>query len=221
MMFRATGAGAALVLGLLLSQPAAAQLCEGASCPPAAKSKPLDIMQFMREQAASTRAAERRPQANTHARRSASPVTARSKAQPQPAQAKANTTQAKTTQSTTTQARPTELPIEASKSFASHPAQDISAVESDEINAIDRAGDTAGAAERVQLVDATEFNAIDRKAYEALLRAAAERREADAQTRSEPQSSAPRSSGSWLQWIWSAVAGTFAALATAMHQLIG
>ena len=61
MMIRAIAGCAALVLGLLLSpNVSAAAACEGAGCRATANAKPLNIMQFMREQAASTRAAEPR-----------------------------------------------------------------------------------------------------------------------------------------------------------------
>ena len=77
------------------------------------------------------------------------------------------------------------------------------------------------------MVDAEEFNDIDRKAYDGLVAEAAKLR-ADAEARVAPQASepsspsnAPRTGTSWLRWIWSATAGTFAALAAAVHQLIG
>jgi hypothetical protein len=68
-------------------------------------------------------------------------------------------------------------------------------------------------APEVQEVDAAELNHIDRKAEAALAADPAGR--ADAETPSEQASS------SWLGWLWSAVGSTFAALATAVHQLIG
>jgi hypothetical protein len=61
----------------------------------------------------------------------------------------------------------------------------------------------------VQLVDAGDLNDIDRKADigpPPSVRVSETRRE--------------QASTSWLQWIWSAVGGAFAALATAVHQLL-
>src|SRR6478736_6083424 len=59
-MFRTIVCCAALIvvlfLGLSLSA-VAAPVCDDAECQTATKSKPLNIMQFMREQAASTRVA--------------------------------------------------------------------------------------------------------------------------------------------------------------------
>ena len=90
-------------------------------------------------------------------------------------------------------------------------ASDVQVVPSDEFNAIDRAADaapaeTAGTAVPtgldVQLVDSKEFNDIDRKA-------------------DDGKAHVEQANVSWLRWIWSALGSTFAALATAMHQLIG
>jgi hypothetical protein len=67
----------------------------------------------------------------------------------------------------------------------------------------------------VQMVDPDEFNDIDRKAYEALLRAAATERGTD----TPAAHAAARTS--WLGWLWSAFTGTFTALAAAVHHLIG
>jgi hypothetical protein len=106
----------------------------------------------------------------------------------------------------------------------------VQVVASDELNDIDRAAPAAGTSDEttgaasaadpnVQLVATEEFNDIDRKAEE-LLRLSALARIAEAQA-SAQQASTPQPTVSWLQWIWSAVAGTFAALATAAHQLVG
>ena len=68
MMLRAIACRAALVLVVgpllgLLSGPSAtaAPACNGTECRTPANGKPLNVMQFMREQAASTRKAEPRP----------------------------------------------------------------------------------------------------------------------------------------------------------------
>lgn len=215
MAFRATGCCAVLIVATLLSPGAsAAPVCEGAGCPAAVQSKsakPLDIMKFMREQAASTRVSKTRstkPRPVDHARRpAASSVAARSA----PARSQ------------------TRLPVEAASSFASQPEQAAPAVASDELSTADRAAapapaETVGAAPsdspNVQIVDADEFNDIDRKAYDGLLAEAARLR-ADAQGRDEQQPGASPANPSWLQWIWSATAGTLAALSAAVHQLLG
>ena len=215
MMLRATACCTALVLGLLLTLSAvAAPACEGTECPASSKpAKPLDIMKFMREQAASTRPSK-----------------------PRNIKARSVVAQAPRRAAKTAAARPEAagLAAEAAKSFASQTDQNVPVVASDELNAIDRAAapaETVGAApssgQNVQMVDAEEFNDIDRKAYDGLVAEAAKLR-ADAEARVAPQasepsspSSAPRTGTSWLRWIWSATAGTFAALAAAVHQLIG
>lgn len=205
MICRAVAGCAAAVLGVLLSlNVPAASACEGAGC---RAGKPLDIMRFMLEQAASTRVGEIEPshgkvlaKAKVH-RRSHGAVAA----QPQP----------------------TPIPAEAAASFASRPGQqvpeNVEFVASDEANAIDRAADaapveTTGAAAAggpaVQLVDAAEFNDIDRKADDRLPLSARVAGGDGAPTHSE------RASLAWLHWLWSALGSTLAALATAVRQLI-
>jgi len=71
----------------------------------------------------------------------------------------------------------------------------------------------------VQLVETEELNDIDRKAEDRLALSAAARI-ADAHA-SAGQTNAAQGSVSWGQWLWSAVTGTFAALATAVHHLVG
>ena len=85
-MFRKNVRKIAYAMTLILCVPAAALACEGDDCPTPAK--PLDIKQFMREQAASTRGGARRaphrkaaaakPEASrpTHRRREAAPTAA-------------------------------------------------------------------------------------------------------------------------------------------------
>jgi hypothetical protein len=198
MMLRTIVCCAALVLGLMLSlKVSAAPACDGAACPTTAPAKPLNIMQFMREQAASTRAAKPR-HGNTRTTANARPAPRLAAARPKPA----------------------TLPVGAAKSFASQPEENVQVVASDEVNAIDRAADTpaetVGAAviddPIVQMVDADEFNDIDRKANPLPVSIA---RNGDAPAHNE------QANWSWRQWIWSALGSTLAALTAAVHQLIG
>jgi hypothetical protein len=201
-MFRTIVGRTALILGLLLSlNVAATAACEDGGCPTAAKAKPLDIMQFMREQAASTRVAKPRRDNLGAAAKAQRPARRAIAARPKPA----------------------GLPTGASASFASQPDPAVQVTASDELNAIDRAAapapaETVGAAiaaePDVRLVDAEEFNDIDRKADD----------------RSPPPTSMAiadahatdgSSSASWPQRIWSALGSLFGALATAVHQLTG
>ena len=203
-MFRTIVCCAALILCLSLNA-VAAPACDEAGCQAAAKSKPLDIMQFMREQAASTRTAKPR----------------QSKVQPvaQPA----TQAQRSTRHAVAARPKPAGLPVAAAASYASQQPT-VQVVASDEFNDIDRAAATAAPAEttgtginaepNVQLVDTEEFNDIDRKAEDRLPLAATTRI-------ADGHASAGQASASWLQWIWSAVASTFAALATAVHQIVG
>lgn len=214
MTFRAIVCSVALGLGLLTGVDAsAAPDCDGTECRKTAPAKPLNIMQFMREQAASTRAAEpprTKARATADVKRPARRAVA---AQSKPGSKPAN--------------RSAPLPADASASFASQPAQgvpqqSVPVVQSDELNAIDRAagaapaetvgaGTTAGSA--VRMVDAEEFNDIDRKVENSPTHSANVER--DAPARNEQANS------SWLQWIWSAIGSTLTALATAVHHLIG
>ena len=164
-------------------------------------------MQFMREQAASTRKAEPRPVASRAGCEQAAPGASDDRG-------------AATTR---------QIPAAAAASFASQPASDaqvsdVQVVASDEFNAIDRAAasaETIGAAMSigpdVQLVDAEEFNDIDRKADDGKPRLA---EPMPKQMTGQPQAHIEQANVSWLRWIWSALGSTFAALATAMHQLI-
>ena len=209
-MFRTIVCCAAVVLvpflGLSLNA-VAAPACDDAGCQTTTKSKPLNIMQFMREQAASTRVAK--PRHNK-----VQPVAHMQRPVPQrPAR-----------RAVAARPKPAGLPTEASASYAAQQPT-VQVVASDEFNDIDRAApatvtpeETTGAASaaepNVQLVDTEQFNNIDRKAEDRLPLSAAARI-ADA------HASAGQASVSWLQWVLSAVANTFAALASAMHQLIG
>jgi hypothetical protein len=202
MIFRKTAYATVLVAGVLAAVSVSrAAPCEGAGCRATAPAKPLDIMQFMREQAASTRVAKPRQ----------SPARTALKVHRVPQRTIA------------ARRKPARVPVEAAASFASRPAQDIQVQASDQYNAIDRTADTAPAETTgaglpdgplVQLVDAGEFNDIDRKADSAPLLATAASRPNDIPQPSE------QASPSWLQWIWSALGGTLAALAAAVRQLV-
>jgi hypothetical protein len=225
-MFRTIVCCAALTLGLGLNA-VAAPVCDDADCQTATKSKPLNIMQFMREQAASTRRATPRQSGGAKPRQSRMP----SAAHRAPAVAHVQRPARRTVAAA---AKPSGVPTEAATSYAAqHPP--VQVVASDEINDIDRAAPAtatsdettgaAGAAEpNVQMVGTEEFNDIDRKAEE-LLRMSALARMADAQPNAGEakvaQPSVAPTNVSWLQWIWSAVTGTFTAMAAAAHHLVG
>jgi hypothetical protein len=229
-MFRTIVCCAALVvvpvLGLSLNA-AAAPACDDAECRTATKPKPLNIMQFMREQAASTRAATLRQSGAAKPRQSKMQPVAH-KALP------VAHVQRPARRAVAARPKPTGLPTEATASYAAQQPP-VQVVASDEFNDIDRAapataisGETTGAANAAepiaQFVEPQEFNDIDRKAEErlrlsALARIADER--ASAQQASVTQPSVTQHSVSWLQSIWSALGNVFAALATAVHQLVG
>ncbi len=210
-MFRMITCCAALVLGLSLNA-VAAPACDDDGCQAATQSKPLDIMKFMKEQAASTRAGSTRvakPQQNkapavAHVQRSAHRAVA-------------------------VRRKPAGLPVEAAASYATQEPR-VKIVDSDELNDIDRAapetataapaettGSAVAAEPNVQLVDNGEFNDIDRKAQDRMPASTA-MRIADAHASAPQPGVSP--TVSWLQWIGSAFANIFVALATAVHQLL-
>ena len=101
LMFRTIVCCAALVLGLSLNA-VAAPACDDDGCQTATKSKPLDIMKFMREQAASTRVANTRAAKPQHSK---APTVAHA---PRPAR-----------RAVAARPKPAGLPIEAAASYAS------------------------------------------------------------------------------------------------------
>jgi hypothetical protein len=224
-MFRIIVCCAALTLGLSLNA-IAAPVCDDAECQTTTKAKPLNIMQFMREQAASTRVAASRQSGTTKLRQSKAQSVARKAPSVAHGQRPAR-------RAVAAGPKPSGLPTEAATSYAAQQPP-VQVVASDELNDIDRAAptpatatsdETTGAASAaepsVQLVGIAEFNDIDRKAEE-LLRQSALARMADAEANTKvAQPSAAQTNVSWLRWIWSGVTNTFAALATAAHQLVG
>jgi hypothetical protein len=224
-MFRTIVCCAILSLGLSLNA-IAAPVCDDAECQTTTKAKPLNIMQFMREQAASTRVAASRQSGTTKLRQSKAQSVARKAPSVAHGQRPAR-------RAVAAGPKPSGLPTEAATSYAAQQPP-VQVVASDELNDIDRAAPTpatatsdettgaAAAAEpNVQLVENGEFNDIDRKAEE-LLRQSALARMADAEANTKvAQPSAAQTNVSWLRWIWSGVANTFAALATAAHHLVG
>jgi len=222
-MFRIIVCCAILSLGLSLNA-IAAPVCDDAECQTTTKAKPLNIMQFMREQAASTRVAASRQSGTTKPRQSKAQSVARKAPSGAHGQRPAR-------RAVAAGPKPSGLPTEAATSYAAQQPP-VQVVASDELNDIDRAaaptatsaqttGAAAAAEPNVQLVENGEFNDIDRKAEE-LLRQSALARMADAEANTKvAQPSAAQTNVSWLRWIWSGVTNTFAALATAAHQLVG
>jgi hypothetical protein len=203
-MFRVIACCAALVLGLSLNA-VAAPACDDDGCQTSTASKPLDIMKFMKEQAASTRPASPRA---TKPQQSKTPTVAHVQ---RPARR-------------VVRPKPAEMPVEAAASYAAQEPK-VQIVDSDELNDIDRAAPAAAAAAEttgaavtagpnVQLVDNGEFNDIDRKAEERMPVSTAMRI-------ADTHPSTPQPSVSWLQWIASAVGSIFTALAAAVHHLTG
>ena len=182
---------AVLIIGLLVSLNAGAESCDRAGCPAARPTKPLDIMKFMREQAASTRAAD--------AKVAQKPVPPKRR---------------------TIAAQPKPLPTEAATSFAAQAAPEVEVVESDELTAIDRAGEAAPP-ETVGTGPAAEpaVPVVDAGAVGNTAPKAEDRPPSPADASRDPVQT-ESVSHSWLEWLWSALKGTFAALTAAVHQLI-
>jgi hypothetical protein len=209
-MFRTIVCSAALGLALSLNA-VAAPACDDADCQTAAKSKPLDIMKFMREQAASTRTATAKPR--------------QSKVQPAAKVPPVAHAQRPARRAVAARRKPADMPVAAAASYATQEPR-VQIVASEEFNDIDRAApETAAAAEttgaavptgpNMQLVDNGAFNDIDRKVEDRPPVPAAAR-VADAHA-----SAGQANNVSWLASIWSALGNIFTALATAVHQLVG
>src|SRR6185436_6632734 len=139
-MFRSIVCCAALivvpVLGLSLNA-AAAPACDDAECQTATKPKPLNIMQFMREQAASTRRATPRQSGAARPRQS--------KVQPvAPKVRSVAHVQRPARRAVAARPEPAGLPNEASASYAEQQPP-VQVVASDELNDIDRAAPATAA----------------------------------------------------------------------------
>src|SRR5690349_18658912 len=104
-MFRTIVCCVALILGLSVNA-VAAPACGDAECPTAAKSKPLDIMKFMREQAASTR------QATIH-------ITKPRPGKTRPVAQVRHPVQRPVRRAVATRRKPAGMPVEAAASYAS------------------------------------------------------------------------------------------------------
>jgi hypothetical protein len=119
--------------------------------------------------------------------------------------------------------KPAPIPVEAAASFAAPerppqmpamggPYVPVEAMAS--AAPAETTGTATPAPADVQLVDASEFNDIDRQAESGTPPSA------DTASGDETQTHSERANSTWLGWIWSALGTTFAALATAVHQLI-
>src|SRR5947209_2521841 len=122
-MFRTIVCCAILSLGLSLNA-VAAPACDDAECQTATKSKPLNIMQFMREQAASTRTAQAGSTRTAKPRQSKTPPVAHM--------------QRPMRRAVTARPKPAGMPTEAAASYAAQQPT-VQVVASDEFNDIDRA----------------------------------------------------------------------------------
>ena len=210
----------ACAFALMLCVPVASYACEGPDCADGAKVKPVDVMQFMREQAASTRAGQRRH----HVAKAVA-------AKPRPAPHR--TAAAKPTPAAT----PAPLTTGAAASFASHSLASqqtqneppVRVLTQDAFNAIDSAAfaassETTGGPPandpNVQVVAEAELNDIDRKADLSERSPFPTVEVPIAAEPATPQAAPAPAAVSWLQWLWSAITGTFTALAAAVRQLV-
>src|SRR5712671_1184939 len=139
-MFRTIVCCAALILVPLLGlslNAVAAPGCDEAECQTAAKSKPLNIMQFMREQAASTRAATPRQSGTATPRQSKLQPVAHKVPPVAHVQRPAR-------RAVAARPKPTGLPTDAAVSYAAQQPT-VQVVASDEFNDIDRAAPATAA----------------------------------------------------------------------------
>jgi hypothetical protein len=206
----------ACAFALVLCVPVAAYACDGPACPApaeaAAKVQPRDVMQFMREQAASTRSAQPRRHAKAAVVKPKVAIHRTAAAKPTPA--------------------PSPVPSDAAAAFAANSVasqQDqVPVLAREQFNAIDSAapapfaettGVSAADDPNVQVVAAAEFNDIDRKADQSEASPFPSVEVPIAAEPAKPSAAAAPAAVSWLQWLWSAVTGTLTALAAAVRQL--
>jgi hypothetical protein len=242
MMVRALICCAALILGLLATLGATAQsagVCNGPGCRPVEKSRPLDLMAFMRGGAQTSAKAT----AKTGTAKSGKPRHGTSRHGPAPRHApdkappdKAPNVTPDTTPDLATLSPPSPLPTAAAAAYAAHAENDVQVVTGDQVNTIDLAmlrssPETAGATPK------TDTDASDRVA-------AADAGQARDQVRDQVREAAPGPGDaaasaskpatqsndalrddvrddSWMGRIWSAVGDGFVALVAMVRQLFG
>jgi hypothetical protein len=206
-----------LSFGFAATTEAAA--CDGADCPPAAKSskpaKPLQLGHFLRTAAAKPVAHAAKPHRSAHksVHKKSSKI-ARHKAAPTPAE---------------------PLPEAAADAFASQPAAAVRVVNGDQLNDIDRAappawpetngfGSGATTDNAVQVVEAEAYNDIDRRSDLVRLASAASPAPSAAETAAS-DSASPQSNvlpdASWIARFWGAMQHTFVAIAAGWRYLFG
>jgi hypothetical protein len=235
MMVRALICCATLILGLLATLGATAQsagVCNGPGCRPVEKSRPLDLMAFMRGGAqSSAKATGKTGTAKTGKPRHG---TGRHGPAPRHAPDKAPNVTPDTTPDLATLSQPSPLPTAAAAAYAAHAENDVQVVTGDQVNTIDLAmlrssPETAGATPK------TDTDASDR-----LTTTAAEAGQVRDQVRdaaSGPGDVAASASkpatqsndalrddvrdDSWMGRIWSAVGDGFVALVAMVRQLFG
>jgi hypothetical protein len=241
MMVRALICCAGLILGLLATLGATAQsagVCNGPGCRPVEKSRPLDLMAFMRGGAqTSAKATAKTGTAKTgkHRQGTSRHGTSGPAARPAPDKAppdKAPNVTPDTTPDFATLSPPSPLPTAAAAAYAAHAENDVQVVTGDQVNTIDLAmlrssPETAGATPK------TDTDASDR-----VTATAAEAGQVHDQVRDAASgpSDVAASAGkpathsndalrddvrddSWMGRIWSAVGDGFVALVAMVRQL--
>jgi hypothetical protein len=226
MVVRALICCTVLLLGLLAALSATAQsagACTGAACRATEKSRPLDLMSFMRGRTKADNGTGRQAAAKTatpspknrHAGRSS---TARDGRLPDPAP----------------ETQPASLPAAAAAAYAAV-SQDVQVVTGDQLNAIDLAmvrtpSETVGAAPRaepregapVKLANAGEVReAAPMSAPNSALKTSPARDDAprdDAPRDDAPRDDAPRDD-SWIGRFWATIGDGFVALVALVRQL--
>ncbi|MBX9828726.1 MAG: hypothetical protein K2Y27_27520 [Xanthobacteraceae bacterium] len=227
MMARAIICCAALILGLLATIGATAQsanVCNGPGCRATEKSRPLDLMAFMRGGAKaggqSTAKATTAKSGKTKHRRGGS------RPAPRPVPESAPDITPDPTRDVATSPQPAGLPSAVAAAYAAHAETDVQVVMSDELNPIDLAM-AGGSPETVGATPKTDSDASERIT-------SAEARQIDDQIRNA--ASGPSDAGtspgketshsdaalrdeSWMGRIWSAVGDGFIALVAMVRQL--
>jgi hypothetical protein len=215
MVVRALICCTALVLGLLAALSATAQsaaACTGAACRATEKSRPLDLMSFMRGRAKANNGTGRQTAAKTATQSPKSRHVGRS------------TAHAGGVPDSAPQTQPASLPAAAAAAYAAV-SQDVQVVTGDQLNVIDLAmvrtpSETVDAAPRAEPGEGTPVKLADAgEVREDAPKSAARSALKTPPTRDDaPRDDAPHDD-SWIGRFWATIGDGFVALVAMLRQL--
>jgi len=217
MLVRAFICCTALILGLLATLGATAQsagACNGAACRPAEKSRPLDLMSFMRGRAKT----DARTDVRTNVRPGRQSAAKTATHSPKSRQAGGSTARS----DNLPDAAPETLPAAAAAAYAAEPNEaqrDVQVVTGDQLNAIDLAmlrapAETVGAAPRIETDEPRESASNPAKVSATAPRVPGLPRDDPPRDVSLPRDD------SWIGRFWAAIGDRFVVLVAMVRQLL-